>query len=135
MTRHITKPTHLLAVVKWPQSGLEVGLDEATIISLECSLKPFLPFLEENLTPGYSLLPFFFSTDEGKVGESVIFLYFHFKNLLFVKHRPILTSYSFPIFIAIVVSFQLLFVCQFIDGSWSTRQRVAGGQSTGDSDL
>ena len=62
-------------------------------------------------------------------------LYFHSKNLLFAKHRPILTSYSFPVFIAIVVSFRLLFVCQFIDGSWSTRQRVAGGQPTGDSDL
>ena len=98
-------------------------------------MKPFLPFLEENLTPGYSLLPFFFCTDEGKVGESVMLLYFHSKNLLFVKHRPILTAYSFPVFIAIVVSFRLLFVCQFIDGSWSTRQRVAGGQPTGDSDL
>ena len=38
---------------------------------MEHSFKPFLPFLEENLTPGYSLLPFFFCTDEGKVGESV----------------------------------------------------------------
>ena len=80
-------------------------------------------------------MPFFFSTDEGKVGESVMLLYFHSNNLLFAKHRPILTSYSFPVFIAIVVSFRLLFVCQFIDGSWSTRQRVAGGQPTGDSDL
>ena len=62
-------------------------------------------------------------------------LYFHSKNLLFAKHRPILTSYSFPVFIAIVVSFRLLFVCQFIDGSWSTRQRVAGGQPTEVSDL
>ena len=62
-------------------------------------------------------------------------LYFHSKNLLFAKHRLILTSYSFPVFIAIVVSFRLLFVCQFIDGSWSTRQRVSGGQPTGDSDL
>ena len=62
-------------------------------------------------------------------------LYFHSKNLLFTKHQPVLTSYYFPIFIAIVVSFRLLFVCQFIDGSWSTRQRVAGGQPTGDSDL
>ena len=62
-------------------------------------------------------------------------LYFHSKNLLFAKHRPILTAYSFPVFIAIVVSFRLLFVCQFIDGSWTTRQRVVGGQPTGDSDL
>ena len=100
------------------------------MISLERSFKPFLPFLEEKLTPGYSLLPFFFCTDEGKVGESVMLLYFHSKNLLFVKHRPILTAYSFPVFIAIMVSFRLLFVCQFIDGSWSTRQRVAGEQPT-----
>ena len=62
-------------------------------------------------------------------------LYFYSKNLLFAKHQPILTSYSFPVFIVIVVSFRLLFVCQFIDGSWSTRQRVADGQPTGDSDL
>ena len=53
MTHHITKATHLPVVVKWPRSGLELGLDKATIISLERSLKPFLPFLEENLTPGY----------------------------------------------------------------------------------
>ena len=59
-------------------------------------------------------------------------LYFHSNNLLFAKHGPILTSYSFPVFIVIVVSFRSLFVCQFIDGSWSTRQRVAGGQPTGD---
>ena len=105
MTRHITKPTPLAAVVEWPRRGLEVGLDEATIISLERSLKPFLPFLEENLTPGCSLLPFFFYTDEGKVGESVMLLYFHSKNLLFVKHRSILIAYCFPVFIVIVVSF------------------------------
>ena len=46
----------------------------------------------------------------------MMLLYFHSKNLLFAKHRPILTAYSF-------------------DGSWSTRQRVAGGQPTGDKDL
>ena len=80
-------------------------MDEATIISLERSMNPFLPYLEENHTPGYSLLPFFFSTDEGKVSESVMLLYFLSKNLLFVKHRPILTAYSFPVVIVIVVSF------------------------------
>ena len=111
MTRHITNPTPLPAVVRWPPSWT------GRIISLERSFKPFLPFLEENLTPGYSLLPFFFYTDEGKVGESVMLLYFHSNNLLFAKHQPILTSYSFHFFIAMVVSFRLLFVCQFIDGS------------------
>ena len=131
MTRHITKPTPLPAVVRWPPSW--TGRSNHHFIGT--LVQAFLPFLEENLTPGYSLLPFFFSTDDGKVGKSVMLLYFHSKNLLFAKHRPILTSYSFPVFIAIVVSFRLLFVCQFIDGSWSTRQRVAGGQPTGDSDL
>ena len=65
----------------------------------------------------------------------MMLLYFHSKNLLFAKHRLILTSYSFPVLIAIVVSFRLLFVCQFIDGSWSTGQRVAGRQPTGDRDV
>jgi hypothetical protein len=81
MTRHITKPTPLPAVVKWPGK-----LEGRSNHPLECSLKPFLPYLEENHTPGYSLPPFFFCTDEGKVSESVILLYFLSKNLLFAKH-------------------------------------------------
>ena len=54
--------------------------------------------------------------DKGKVGGSVMLLYFHSKNLLFVKHRPILTAYSFPVFIAIVVSFDcFLFASSLMD--------------------
>ena len=130
MTRHITKPTPLPVVVKWPRSwtGRSNHHFARTLVK---ALSP----LEENLTPGYSLLPFFFCTDKGKVGESVMLLYFHSKYLLFAKHRPIPTACSFPVFIVVVVSFQLIFVCQFIVGSWSTRQRVAGGQPTGDSNL
>src|SRR5215216_2087694 len=127
MTRHITKPTPLPAVVKWPRSWTGRSNHHFTGTLVE-ALSP----LEETLTLGYSLLPFFFCTDEGKVGKSVMLLYFHSKNLHFAKHRPILTAYSFPVFIAIVVSFRLLFVCQFIDGSWSTRQRVTDRQPTRD---
>jgi hypothetical protein len=112
-------------VVKWPRSWTGRSNHHFTGTLVEA-----LSALEENLTLGYSLLPFFFCTDRGKVDESVMLLYFHSKHLLFAKNRPILTAYSFPVFIAIVVSFRLLFVCQFIDGSWSTRQRVAGGQPT-----
>ena len=86
---------------KWPRSwtGRNNHHFTGTLV------KALSPLLEENLTPSYSLLPFFFCTDEGKMGESAMLLYFHSKNLLFAKHRLILTAYSFTVFIAIVVSF------------------------------
>ena len=110
MTRHITKPTPLPAVVRWPPSWT------GRIISLERSFKPFLPFLEENLTPGYSLLPFFFCTDEGKMGESVMLLYFHSKNLLFAKHRRFSQPILFPFSLRLWFPFNcFLFVNSLMD--------------------
>jgi hypothetical protein len=79
MTRHITKPIPLPAVVKWP-GKLDGRINHHFTGMLAQSLSPL--YLEENHTPVYSLLPFFFSTDEGKVSESVMLLYFISKIFL-----------------------------------------------------
>jgi len=79
MTRHITKPIPLPAVVKWP-GKLDGRSNHHFTGTLAQSLSPL--YLEENHTPGYSLLPFFFSTDKGKVSESVMLLYFLSKIFL-----------------------------------------------------
>ena len=80
MTHHITKPTPLPAVVRWPPSWTGRSNHHFTGTLVQAQL------------------------NAGKVGESVILLYFHSKNLLFAKHRPILTSYSFLVFISALVA-------------------------------
>jgi hypothetical protein len=85
MTRHITKPTPLPVVVKWP--GKLDGRSNHHFTGMLA--QSFLPYLEENHTPGYSRLQFFFSTDGEKVSESAMLLCFIF--------GPILTAYSFSL--------------------------------------
>ena len=52
LTRHITKPTPLPAVVKWPRSWTRRSNRHFNGTLVEAPSP-----LEENLTPGYSILP------------------------------------------------------------------------------
>ena len=83
--------------------------------------------LSDNQSNNQSSLSIYYNIPKFRIlgcYKSVMLLFFPSKNVLFVKHWLILTTYSFTFFFVIVVSFWLLFVCQFIDGCWSTRQRV-----------